>query len=61
MRQFEPASFMVSMEVQIDPTDNQKTVIANAKKQVREEVEGEVRRLKIERRESLDDELEKST
>ena len=60
MRQFEPVTVSISMEAQIDPTDKVETVLATTKKLARAHVEQEVERLKVERKESYDNEMEKS-
>lgn len=60
MRQFEPATISMTVEAQIDVNDKADVVIAQTKEIVREEVEDEARKLKKQRRASLDDELEKT-
>ena len=60
MRQFEPAVVSLSMEAQIDAGDTIEKVSAKVKKLVRAEVEEEVLRLKRERQESIDEEMEKA-
>lgn len=58
MRQFEPATFSISAEAQVDPTDKVETVFANVKKIVKSQVEEEITGLKKERKASIDSELE---
>ncbi len=60
MRQFESVQVFFSMETQLDPGEKFISVSAKARHMVKEEVEEEVKRLKRERLESRDDELEKS-
>lgn len=60
MRRYETAQIFISVEFQMDEDETFKTAIFNAKNQLRTEVEREVTRLKRERQESRDDELEKS-
>ena len=60
MRQFEPAEISISVEGQVDPGDKPETVATNVRKFAREQVEQEYTRLKQFRKESYDDEMEKS-
>lgn len=60
MRRYESVSVFLSAEVQIEEGEKFSTAVFNAKKQIRAEVEEEVTRLKKERQESRDDELERS-
>lgn len=61
MRQFEPVQVFMSVETQLDPGEKFVAVAAKVKHMVKEEVELEIKKLKRERIESLDDEMEKST
>lgn len=63
MRQFEPAEVRGFVEVQVDPGEKPEQVFIKAKKFLREQVDDEANKLKIERKESFNDEdgLEKST
>lgn len=58
MRQFEPATFSMSIEAQVDVTDREETVFANVKKMARDQVEEEINSLKKERKANIDNELE---
>lgn len=61
MRRFESVSVFLSAEVQMEEGEKFATSVYKARRMVREEVEEEVTRLKKERQESRDDELEKSS
>lgn len=60
MRSFEPATMNMSVEVQVDPTDNVDAVITQVKRKVKTELDLEANILKKERMDSQDDPMEKS-
>lgn len=56
MRQFEPAVIEATAEVQVDPGDTLAKVVTSVKKTLRSEIDGELQKLKVERKESFTDE-----
>lgn len=56
MRQFEPVTIFVSAEVQVNPGDTVERVFQNVKKKLREQVDDEIHKLKVERKESFAEE-----
>jgi hypothetical protein len=60
MRQYESVNVFLSIEASVDPGESVRTVTNQAKRIAKEEVEEEVKKLKRERLESRDDEMEKA-
>lgn len=60
MRRFETVEIFVSAKAELAPNDHFDTSFRKLYKQVESEVESQVKKKKIERKESYDDEMEKS-
>ena len=62
MRQFEPAVFYGMVEMQVDPSDDPREVFDYAKKLVRFNIDEEIKKKKLERKDSYSnpDSLEKN-
>lgn len=61
MRRYETVNVFLSAETELDLGESMTAIAAKVKKQIRGEVEDEITRLKRERREAIDDELEKTS